>query len=62
MPKLDVTYDTNLGNVKMPSWLMTLLEEYCQEQHTDRSKAVRAAISDLLEAENNSKGNDNIGL
>jgi hypothetical protein len=51
MPKVDAIYDTNLGNVKMPSHLMTQLEEYCKSQHMTKSHAVRAALAHQIGAD-----------
>jgi metal-responsive CopG/Arc/MetJ family transcriptional regulator len=51
MPKLEVIYDAELGSVKVPERLKTLLDGYCIRQGRTRSDVIRSALCSWLGAD-----------
>jgi predicted DNA-binding protein len=51
MPKLDVIYAENLGDVRLPGRLKDLLDQYCKELHRTKSDIVRSSLCHFLGAD-----------
>jgi hypothetical protein len=50
-PKVEIVYDRDLGNIKLPSKLKDLLTDYCQQNRQRKSVVVRSALVHWLNAD-----------
>lgn len=51
MPKLEIVFGEDLGNIKMPIQLTSLLNDYCLKTHRTKSDVVRSALARWLHAD-----------
>ena len=50
-PKIGSVQDADLGSIRMPSRLLELLENYCDQTQRTKSDVTRAALSAWLHAD-----------